>query len=243
MERLVEEFRGVGRSGRPRTTTIPLRRLVMFDVERQAASDLQEVIEAAAREVQELAPLVLLGMRGAARLVHELEHQGSARADVGAPRNEIAADERLNDAGLAAALAPHEYGVVQGSGVDGHARAFCRTGDQRARSGCRGRELGVKDGQLDGRDVLRDLVEVGADAAEVARLVVERGDGDGVGVELGGDEPLLVEDGTTVETVVALLRIDDVRGHVSSVHNRVLLVDEVEEWFLVDDGTVVRVVA
>jgi hypothetical protein len=71
------------------------------------ASDFAEVVEAAAGEVQELAPLVRLGIRGAARLVHELEHQGPARADVGAPRKEVTADERLEDAGLAAALAPH----------------------------------------------------------------------------------------------------------------------------------------
>jgi hypothetical protein len=56
--------------------------------------------------VQELAPLIGLCVGGAARLVHELEHEGAARADVGAPREEVAADERLEDAGLAAALAP-----------------------------------------------------------------------------------------------------------------------------------------
>jgi hypothetical protein len=71
------------------------------------ASDFAEVVEAAAREVQELSPLVLLGIHGAPRLVHELEHQRPARADVGAPREEVAANERLEDAGLAAALAPH----------------------------------------------------------------------------------------------------------------------------------------
>jgi hypothetical protein len=99
MKRPVEEWRGVGRGRRPRTTTIPPRCLVMFDAERRSALDFEEVVEAAAREVQELTPLVRLGLRGA------------ARADVGAPRKEVAADECLNDAGLAAALAPN--GVVE----------------------------------------------------------------------------------------------------------------------------------
>lgn len=58
--------------------------------------------------MQELAPLIGLGVRWSPRLVHELEHEGAARADVGAPREEVAADERLEDAGLAAALAPHD---------------------------------------------------------------------------------------------------------------------------------------
>lgn len=70
------------------------------------ASNIAEVVEATPREVEELAPLIGLGVGGPARLVHELEHEGAARADVGAPREEVAADERLEDAGLAAALAP-----------------------------------------------------------------------------------------------------------------------------------------
>lgn len=77
------------------------------DTDLDLASDIPKVVEAAAREVQELAPLVGLGVRGPPRLVHELEHERAARADVGAPREEVAADEGLEDAGLAAALAPH----------------------------------------------------------------------------------------------------------------------------------------
>jgi hypothetical protein len=69
--------------------------------------DFSKVVEAAAREVQELAPLIGLGVCGSPRLVHELQHEGAARADVGAPREEVPAHERLEDAGLAAALAPH----------------------------------------------------------------------------------------------------------------------------------------
>jgi hypothetical protein len=45
----------------------------------------------------------------------------------------------------------HEYGVVQGSGVDYLTRAFYQIGDQRTRSGCRGHELGVRDRQCGGR--------------------------------------------------------------------------------------------
>ena len=69
------------------------------------ASDVGELVEAAAGVVQELAPLVPLGIGGAARLVHELEHERAARADVGAAWEEVAANERLEDARLAAALA------------------------------------------------------------------------------------------------------------------------------------------
>lgn len=70
------------------------------------ASNFAEVVEATPREVEELAPLIGLGVGGPARLVHELEHEWAARADVGAPREEVAANESLEDAGLAAALAP-----------------------------------------------------------------------------------------------------------------------------------------
>lgn len=66
--------------------------------------------------MQELAPLVVVDGRGAQRLVHELEHERAARADVGAAREEVAADERLEDAGLAAALAADDRDLRQ---VDG----------------------------------------------------------------------------------------------------------------------------
>lgn len=68
--------------------------------------------------MQELAPLVGVDACGALRLVHELEHEGAARADVGAAREEVAADERLEDAGLAAALAADDRDLRQ---VDGGA--------------------------------------------------------------------------------------------------------------------------
>lgn len=41
--------------------------------------------------------------------MHELEHEGAARADVGAVWEEIAADESLGDGGLDATLAPHHH--------------------------------------------------------------------------------------------------------------------------------------
>lgn len=63
--------------------------------------------------MEELAPLIRLGVGGAAGLVHELQHEGSPRAYVGAPGQEVAADERLEDAGLAAALAPHDGDLRQ----------------------------------------------------------------------------------------------------------------------------------
>ncbi|GJM97761.1 hypothetical protein PR202_ga14713 [Eleusine coracana subsp. coracana] len=49
--------------------------------------DLAEVLEAAAREVQELDPhpLGCLRIRGAAQLAHELEQQGAARPLQAAP--------------------------------------------------------------------------------------------------------------------------------------------------------------
>ena len=46
------------------------------------ASNFAEVVEATPREVEELAPLIGLGVGGPARLVHELEYEGAARADV-----------------------------------------------------------------------------------------------------------------------------------------------------------------
>lgn len=55
-------------------------------------------MEPAAGGVEELPPFLGGGM------AHELEHEGAARADVGPPREEVAADERLQHAGLAAAL-------------------------------------------------------------------------------------------------------------------------------------------
>jgi hypothetical protein len=58
--------------GKLRTTTIPLCRLVMFNVVRRAALDFEEVVEAATRDVHELALLIRLGMHGAAQLVHEM---------------------------------------------------------------------------------------------------------------------------------------------------------------------------
>lgn len=54
--------------------------------------------------MQELAVLLLGAVRLALDL-QELEHERTARADVGAPGEEVAADEGLEDAGLAAALA------------------------------------------------------------------------------------------------------------------------------------------
>lgn len=54
--------------------------------------------------MQELAVLLLGAVRLALDL-QELEHERAARADVGAPGEEVAADEGLEDAGLAAALA------------------------------------------------------------------------------------------------------------------------------------------
>lgn len=68
--------------------------------------------------MQELAPLVLVGVGWASRLVHELEDERAARADVGAAREEVAADERLEDARLAAALAADDGHLRQ---VDGGA--------------------------------------------------------------------------------------------------------------------------
>lgn len=54
--------------------------------------------------MQELAVLLLGAVRLALDL-QELEHERTARADVGTPGEEVAADEGLEDAGLAAALA------------------------------------------------------------------------------------------------------------------------------------------
>jgi hypothetical protein len=45
--------------------------------------------------------------------VHELQHEGAARANVRAPREKVAADERLEHAGLAAALAPDHGNLRQ----------------------------------------------------------------------------------------------------------------------------------
>lgn len=54
--------------------------------------------------MEELAVL-LVGAVGVALGLEELENERAARADVGAPGEEITADEGLEDAGLAAALA------------------------------------------------------------------------------------------------------------------------------------------
>lgn len=67
--------------------------------------------------MQELAPLGPLfataAVAASPNRVHELQNQRAARADVGAPREEISADQGLQDAGLAAALAPDDGDLRQ----------------------------------------------------------------------------------------------------------------------------------
>ena len=61
--------------------------------------------------VEELAPLhrrLVVVARVMVRRVHELEHERAARADVGAARQEIAADERLEHGGLPGGLRAHD---------------------------------------------------------------------------------------------------------------------------------------
>lgn len=78
--------------------------------------------------MEELAVLVGGGGGGGVGLgdgVDELEDEGAARADVVAAGEEVAADEGFEDAGLAAALAPHHrhLGEIDG-GVAPHAREY-----------------------------------------------------------------------------------------------------------------------
>ena len=65
-------------------------------------ANLGEIVEFPAREVEELAVLVVVGL---ALGLDELENEGAACADVVAAWEEVSADEGFEDAGLAAALA------------------------------------------------------------------------------------------------------------------------------------------
>lgn len=78
-------------------------------------ANLGEVIEALFRNVEELAPL-LFGAGGFALSLDKLENEGAARADISAAWKEVAPYERLEHAGLSAALAAD----------DGHLRQLYR---------------------------------------------------------------------------------------------------------------------
>lgn len=67
-------------------------------------SNVGEIVEALARDVKELAVL-LIGAISAALSLQELEHEGAARADFRAAGQEVAADKGLEHTGLAATLA------------------------------------------------------------------------------------------------------------------------------------------
>lgn len=64
------------------------------------STDFREIVEGAARQVEELAELRLRGFS-----VNELKDEGSSGADFVAAGEEITADQGFKDAGLAAALA------------------------------------------------------------------------------------------------------------------------------------------
>ena len=76
-------------------------------------ANLGEIVEFPAREVEELAVLVVVGL---ALGLDELENEGAACADVVAAWEEVSADEGFEDAGLAAALAADDgdLGEVDG---------------------------------------------------------------------------------------------------------------------------------
>jgi len=75
-------------------------------------ANLGEIVELAARQVEELAELVLRGVD-----LDELENEGAARADVTAAWEEVAAHEGFEDAGLAAALAADNCHLREVNGV------------------------------------------------------------------------------------------------------------------------------
>ncbi len=78
---------------------------------RYLGADLAEVGELAVVKVAELAPLVR--PRARRRRVHELEQQRPPRHDPRAARQEVAADERLEDRRLARALRAHHHDLRQ----------------------------------------------------------------------------------------------------------------------------------